>query len=252
VLQLTEAVAGPADQDPQRRGGPADVPRRPRGQPRRPRAGAGQHDQVGPGAEGQAGHLLGGQVGRQVVHQPVVFAQARRRHQRGQPVPFPRRGGGHRDAPRAPLRLVRPRGDEPLADGAGPVLDRDGELAGGPLLTDPAQRRRYDQLAQIRHRHAVGEPVQVVPCPGLVPGHDRRVQPVGLRRPVANPDFGPRRRAGGTALRQRPDVALADLVTARGLPRRKHSVAHPAVGGLVVHPEGVGGLPQLHDGSQVV
>jgi len=105
----------------------------------------------------------------------VVLAQTRRRHQRGQPVPFPRRGGGHRDAPRTALRLVRAGGYEPLADGAGPVLDCDGELAGGPLLTDPAQRRRYDQLAQIGHRHAVGEPVQVAPCPGLVPHHDRRV-----------------------------------------------------------------------------
>ena len=44
-----------------------------------------------------------------------------------------RRGGGHRDAPRAALRLVRAGGDEPLADGAGPVLDRDGELARRPI-----------------------------------------------------------------------------------------------------------------------
>ena len=83
----------------------------------------------------------------------MVLAQARGRHQRGQPVPFPRRGGGHRDAPRAALRLVRPRGDEPLADGAGPVLDRDGELAGGPLLTDLAQAR---ELAA-----AIGYPVML-------------------------------------------------------------------------------------------
>jgi len=82
-----------------------------------------------------------------VVHQPAIFAQARRGHQGRQCVPFPRRRGRHRDAARTALRLMGAGGDEALADGAGPMLGRDRHLTRGPVLADPVQRRRDDPLA---------------------------------------------------------------------------------------------------------
>jgi hypothetical protein len=82
-----------------------------------------------------------------VVDQPAVFAQACRRHQGRETVPFPGRRGHDRDTARAALRLAGAGGDEPLADGAGPVLGRDGDPARGPVLADPVQRGRDDPLA---------------------------------------------------------------------------------------------------------
>jgi hypothetical protein len=148
---------------------------------------------------GQPGHLGDRQVGRQVMHQPAVFAQARRGHQGRKTVPFPGRRGHHRDAARAALRLAGARGDEPFADGAGPVLGRDAHAARGPVLADPVKRGRDDPLAQVGQRHAARQPGDDVPGRGLVTGHDRRVQPVRLGRPVTYPDVRPRRGARGPA-----------------------------------------------------
>jgi hypothetical protein len=157
-------------------------------------------------------------------------------------VPFRGRRGRHRDPARAARRLVRAARDEPLADRAGPVLGRDGELARGPLLAYPAQRGRDDPLAQVEHRHADREPVEIVPRQRLVTGHDRVVQPARLGRPVAYPDLRPRLGAGSPPLGQRQDVTVAHLVAASGLPGRERALPHPAVGGLIVHPQRVGGL----------
>jgi hypothetical protein len=176
------------------------------------------------------------------MHQPAILAQAYRRHQHRQSVPFSRRCGRHRDASRAALRLAGAGRDEPLADGAGPVLHRDGHRARGPFLADPVQRRRDDPLAQVGQRHAVGEPGEIVPRQRLVTGHDRGVQPVRLGRPVAYPDPCPRGRSGGPASGQGTDVAVVDVVAAPMLPGGQNSLTHPPVRGLVVHPEGVGGL----------
>jgi hypothetical protein len=176
------------------------------------------------------------------MDQPAILAQAGRGHQSGQGVPFARRGGRHRDAPGPARRLMRAGGDEPLANGAGPVLGRDRDLARGPLLAYPAQRGRNDPLAQIEHRHALGQPAELLPGQRLVAVHDRVVQPRGLGRPVPDPDLGPRRGAGRPALGQRDDVRVADLVAAPGLPGRERALPHPPVGGLVVHPERLGGL----------
>jgi hypothetical protein len=176
------------------------------------------------------------------MDQPAILAQAGRGHQSGQGVPFARRRGRHRDAPRPSRRLLHPGADEPLADGAGPVLGRDCHLARGPLLAHPAQRGRNDPLAQIEHRHALGQPAELLPGQRLVAVHDRVVQPRGLARPVPDPDLGPRRGTGGSALGQRADVGVADLVAAPGFPGRERALPHPPVGGLVVHPERLGGL----------
>ena len=87
------------------------------------------------------------------MHDPAILTQAGRGHQGRQAVPFPRRRGRHRDAPRAAVRLLRTRRDQPLADGAGPVFGRDRQLARGPVVADPRQRRRDDPLAQVGERH---------------------------------------------------------------------------------------------------
>jgi hypothetical protein len=176
------------------------------------------------------------------MHQPPVFAQARRRHQGGQRVPFSRRRGRHRDASRAALRLPRPGGDEPFADGAGPVFGRDVQVACGPVRADLVQRRCDDPLAQVGYRDAAGEPGENLPRRGLVAGNDRGVQPVRLGRPVTHPDLRWRRGARGPAFRQSTDVTIADLVATRGLPGGEHSLAYPSVRGLIVHPEDVGGF----------
>jgi hypothetical protein len=106
----------------------------------------GQHHQAGAGLDGQPGYLGDRQVGRQVMDQPAIFAQAGRRHQGGQRVAFSRRRGRHGDASRAAVWLLGTGGDEPFADGAGAVFHRDRQLAFGPFVADPGQRGRDDQL----------------------------------------------------------------------------------------------------------
>jgi hypothetical protein len=142
---------------------------------------------------------------------------------------------------------MRAGGDETFADGAGPVLGRDRHLPCDPVLADPGQRGRDDPLAQVSQRHSAGEPGDKVPRQGLVARHDRGVQPVRLRIPVPDPDLRTRCGARGPALGQGGNVIIADLVTPAGLPGWENSLANPAVGRLVVHPEDDGGLSQLHD-----
>src|SRR5208282_6104131 len=55
--------------------------------------------------------------------------------------------------------------------------------------------------------YAAGQPVEEVSRQGLVAGRDRRVQPVGLSRPVTHPDVGSRSRARGPPRREGGDVA---------------------------------------------
>jgi hypothetical protein len=212
------------------------------GQANRLACGGRKHHQAGAGVHGQPLHLGRRQIERQVMHEPAILTQAGRGHQGRQAVPFPRRRGRHRDAPRAAVRLLRTGRDQPLADGAGPVFGRDRQLARGPVIADPRQRGRDHPLAQVGERHAAFKPGEKVPSPGLVAGHDRGVQPVRLGRPVADPDLRPRRGARGPARRQGGDVLAVDLVAAAGLPGRKQALADPSVSGLVVHPEDVGGL----------
>jgi hypothetical protein len=121
-----------------------------RGQPGRAGrlgGGRGQHDQAGAGLDGQPGHLGDRQVGRQVMDQPAIFAQAGRRHQGRKRVAFSRWRGRHRDASRAAVRLLGAGGDKPFADGAGAVFRRDRHPAFGPFVADPVQRGRDDPLA---------------------------------------------------------------------------------------------------------
>ena len=144
------------------------------------RSGGGQHDQVRADLQCQPGELVDGQVGGQMVDQPAVLPKAGGGHQGRQGVPLPRRGGDDGNAPWPPGRLPGMRGEQSLADRAGPVLGRDGDLPGGPAVADPAQRRGEDPLAQVHQRHSVGQPGQSLAGPGLLARDDRRVQPVRL------------------------------------------------------------------------
>ncbi|HLI39979.1 MAG TPA: DUF1731 domain-containing protein [Streptosporangiaceae bacterium] len=145
------------------------------------------------------------------MHEPAVLAQACRGHQGRQPVPLSGRRGHHGHAARPALRLADAGRDEPLADGAGPVLGGDRHLARGPAVADAAQRGRDDLLAQLGQRHAARQPGHDVPGLGLVAAGNRGVQPVRLGAPVAHPDLGARRRARGPAGGQHGGVgAVAD------------------------------------------
>ena len=78
----------------------------------------------------------------------------------------------------------------------------------------------------------------MVSSPDMIAAYSRSAWAAQSRTRIcgrgAVPDGAPRR--------QRADVALADLVAAAGLPGREDALAHPGVGGLVVHPEDLGGL----------
>ena len=185
------------------------------------------------------------------MNNPAVLAQAGRRHERGQAVAFPGRSGDDRGAAGPPGGLAGAGGDQPLADRAGPVLLGNGNPARFPVVADPAQRGRDDVLAQADERHAGRQPFEAVACLRFVPRGDQRVQALGLRGPVADvdgPDGFPAKAAAGG---ERPDLTVIDLVTPSHLAGRKDALAHPAVGGLVVHAEGPGGLAQVHPSSRL-
>jgi hypothetical protein len=198
-----------------------------------------QDDQARPGRAGQADEVGNRHVGTEVVYPPAVFAQAGRRHERGQRVMLARRGRRHGGAARAAARLLGPGGDEPFADRARPMLDRHRHGARRPVVPDPAQGRRDDQVAQVEQRDAGDEPGEQVPCALVIAGYQGLVQAFDLRCPVPYPDLAARLRAAGPQFGQGADVALADLVAARGLASGQGSFPDPPVGGLVMHPEGL-------------
>jgi hypothetical protein len=167
----------------------ADLPRFPAGEPDRAGRGRREDDQAGPGVGGEADDVGRGEVGGQMVDLPVILAQAGRRHHGRQRMPLAGGRCGHGDAAGAALRLMEPGGDKSLADRGRAVLDGDGQFAGGPVRADPAQCRGDDLVTQSGERHSGGDAPEIVPRLGLVPGHQRRVQPVGLRCPVPDPDL---------------------------------------------------------------
>src|SRR5689334_21505900 len=122
------------------------------------------------------------------MDEPTVLAQAGRRHQRGQAVPFPWRGGDDRGTAGAPGELAYVRGEQPLADRTGPVLLGDGDPARFPVVTELAQRGRDDVLAEVDERHSGRQPSEPVARLRLLARGDRRIQAPGLGRPVPDVD----------------------------------------------------------------
>ena len=249
--QVVQAVTGPAGEHGQAWAGGGY---RLRGFLRLP-GGAGhggrQHHEFGPGLIGELADFTGRQVAGQVMDEPAVLAQARCRHQRGQAVPFPGRSGDDRDTPGPPGGLAGVGRDQALADRAGAMFLSDGDPACLPLLADPVQRGRNDAFAQVDERYPGRQPFEAVARLRLLARSDQRVQPLCLGRPVTDVD-GPGGLLAETAAGgQRRHVTVVELITPAYLPGRQHALAHPGIGGLVVHAEGSGGLAQIHPSSRV-
>ena len=77
----------------------------------------------------------------------------------------------------------------------------------------------------------------------LVDAGAKRIEAVSFAHPRLVPTMADAEAVMERAPRREgADVTLADLVAAAGLPGREDSLAHPGVGGLVVHPEHLGGV----------
>src|SRR5207237_7754825 len=112
---------------------------------------------------------------------------------------------------------------------------------------EPAQCRREQLLALVGERNT-GEPkaLEDAARPGLLPGDQGAVKLISKAVPVTGPT-GVRERLRGTARPGEPlDVSGSQAVLPGNLDGGEDATSHPAIGGLVMHPEEAGRRLEIH------